>query len=924
VVTLGGSLQIVAPPQNHTLTTTGTEYCSTSIPNTGIDFYFPTSQANVTYTLQLWDGSNYVNFGGVPTVLGTGSPINPAWSDLQDGTYQALATTNVAGCTINMPGTPTIIENDPPTAALTIQADNEKCFASGEVFEIDVSLTGNAPFSFELVNTTTNTTVATETGSNDTDYTFSVNPTAINVHTYAIENLEDGSSCAPVANAGEVDFEVHDLPTISFSSSTGVSIETVSGNASSELCDGSNVTLTGSSSNTTGGYSYIWSNSNVAGTIGSSQSITESPNSTVTYNVEITDGNGCSNDRDIEVIVNPLPILSFNPPDGSSVCSNEGLVSLVPTGAYTGGTFSGINVDAASATFDPVAAGVGWHNVVYEATDGNGCTNSVINSIRVNDPPTLVPVSGLSSDYCANVGSQTIIYAPNDLLGNPTWTVDGIFPSPGWFVDNGDGSATFDVGAALTAGGEQGYNFIYEYTNDATGCTNIISESTYFHDDLNNDIDFYWREAGSADPWQVFPTPDLVLCETSTDIELKAYFSPTGGPVNTSSPVDHLNGTGTFTGSGNGVTDGAAGEGTFSAATAGNGNHTITYSYTDLNNCDATVSYTVQVGTTLQFNAGLANIYCSSDNTTYTISAVPTDGSVNDGGVLNLYRADLSTYETETPIVTIEELQVDGTPNGTVPEMNFTPSIVGADTYVFEYVYEYNGCQNSIVREVLIPDVLDATFDTDPAGQSEFCINDGSVTFLPTTPGGSYSGNGVSGDSFSPSVAGAGVHDITYSINTGGCYSESTIQLTVHNPSVGIALSTTAFCQNDQALYPVEATNLIISSGVYDADAGFETAAYTFSAPTACFYRIDGGGNRIDYQSSHTVSEGDDPIYFDPVEAPVGTFNIILDFDNTSNGSCQIIETLEVTVTATPSVNFGTTDPLEFFQNSAPVIFDGR
>lgn len=921
IVTLGGSLQIVAPPENHTLNATDTEYCSTSIPNTGIDLYFPTSQSNVTYTLQRWDGSSYVDVVGAPTVAGTGGSINPAWSDVQDGTYRAVATTNLAGCTRNMPGTPTIIENDPPSAVLSIDADNEKCFASGEVFEIDVTLTGNAPFSFELVNTTTGITAATVVGSNDTDYTFTVNPTAINTHTYAIVNLEDGSSCAPVANAGQVDFEVHDLPTISFSSSTGVSIDGA-GNASTEVCDGSNITLTGSSSNTIGGYNYRWSNSNVAGTIGTSSSITESPNSTVTYNVQITDGNGCSNDRDIEVIVNPLPSLSFNPPDGSRVCSNEGLVSLVPTGALTGGTFSGTNVDAASASFDPVAAGVGWHNIVYEATDGNGCTNSVINQIRVNDPPVL-SISGLNASYCADAGTQTIIGTPNDVAGNPNWEVDGS-PIPFWFVDGNDGSATFDVGAAVTAQGDHPYTFIYEYTNPTTGCTNTISESTHFYDDISNDIDFYWRDAGSADPWQPFPSPNLLLCETSNDIDLKAFFNPTGDPVDTNNPIDHTNGTGVFTVSGTGISNGAAGEGTFSAATAGNGNHTITYSYTDNNGCDASVSYTVQIGTTLQFNVGLADVYCSTDNTTHTISGEPTDPAVTDGGILNLYRADLTSYGGAIAIVTVEELLVDGSPNGNVPELDFIPSIIGPDTYVFEYVYDFNGCRNTIVREVVIPDVLDTSFDTDPAGVREFCINDGSITFVPTTPGGNYSGDGVSGDSFSPIAAGAGVHDVTYSINTGGCYSESTIQLTVHDPSVGIALGNTTFCQNDLTDYPVEATNLTISGGVYDADAGFENTVYTFSAPTACFYRLDVGGNRVNYQSSYAVSEGDAPIYFDPLEAPVGTFDLLLDFDNTADGSCRITETLEVTVTQTPAVNFGTAEPLEFCQNSSPVIFEGR
>lgn len=903
VVTLGGSLQIVAPPENHTLTATGTEYCSTAIPNTGIDLYFPTSQPNVTYTLQRWDGSNFVNVVGAPTVSGTGGLINPAWSDLQDGTYRAVATTNLAGCTRPMPGTPSIIENDPPSAALTIQADNEKCFASGEVFEIDVTLTGSAPFSFELVNTTTNTTVATVSGSNDTDYTFSVNPTAINTHTYAIINLEDGSSCALVPNAGQVDFEVHDLPTISFTSSTGVAIDGL-GNATTEVCDGSNITLTGSSSNTVGGYSYRWSNSNVAGTIGSLSSITESPNLPgVTYNVRITDGNGCYNDRDIEVIVNALPTLSFDPPDGTRVCSNEGLVSLVPTGTHTGGNFSGTNVDAASATFDPVAAGVGWHNIIYEATDGNGCTSSVVNQIRVNDPPGL-NISGLNASYCADAGVQTIIGTPNDVAGNPNWEVDGS-PMPSWFVDGGDGTATFDVGAAISSAGSDSYTFSYEYTDPTTGCTNTINESTDFYDDLSDDIDFYWREAGSGDPWAIFPSPDLVLCETSSDIELKAYFNPTGDPIDTGNPVDHTNGTGTFSGPGTSVTNGAAGEGTFSASTAGNGNHTITYSYTDLNNCDATVSYTVQIGTTLTLH-NVSPVYCYENTTDQQWYVDPVGGvlTVDDGA---------GTVETMTF-------------NDPADRYSFIPNNVGQGTYTVTYTYtDGSGCVNSVETIVEVQNEIDASFTTSD-GSLSYCVDHGVVSLDPSNLG-NYSGPGVGVATFNPAIAGGGSHTVTHTVTDGFCTDIETLDIFVNDPNVGIALASDEFCESDETYYPVEATNLIFDGTNYVADPGFELATYTFSAPTACLFTEDATGTRTYVSTASAVGDGDEPVYFEPGRAPVGTaFDIELDFDNSAAtpAGCSAYDAFEVLVKPSPAVNFGTSDPLEFCQNSAPVIYTGR
>lgn len=65
----------------------------------------------------------------------------------------------------------------------------------------------------------------------------------------------------------------------------------------------------------------------------------------------------------------------------------------------------------------------------------------------------------------------------------------------------------------------------------------------------------------------------------------------------------------------------------------------------------------------------------------------------------------------------------------------------------------------------------DPSFATLPA---QVCENGASVTLVPTVAGGTFSGPGVSGNSFSPAAAGAGIHTITYTL--GGldiCYSSN-------------------------------------------------------------------------------------------------------------------------------------------------------
>ncbi len=91
---------------------------------------------------------------------------------------------------------------------------------------------------------------------------------------------------------------------------------------------------------------------------------------------EVTE-NGCTASDTTVIQVDALPSVVFTTP--STTCDNGVPVSLTAT--PSGGTFTGTGV--VGTTFNPAAAGVGSHDVVYTVTVG-ACTTSKTNSIAVD------------------------------------------------------------------------------------------------------------------------------------------------------------------------------------------------------------------------------------------------------------------------------------------------------------------------------------------------------------------------------------------------------------------------------------------------------------------------------------------------------------------------------------------------------------
>ena len=120
---------------------------------------------------------------------------------------------------------------------------------------------------------------------------------------------------------------------------------------------------------------------------------------------------------------------------------------------------------------------------------------------------------------------------------------------------------------------------------------------------------------------------------------------------------------------------------------------------------------------------------------------------------------------------------------------------------VHEIIYEYTnfttGCSNTATQDLIIYGL--------PAVELEFALNQACIasnTFLldeGIPAGGTYTGQGVTGNNFDASAAGLGVHTITYSLtDANGCANSSTATIEVLTlPVVDFILPQTNFCLNE-------------------------------------------------------------------------------------------------------------------------------
>jgi hypothetical protein len=219
----------------------------------------------------------------------------------------------------------------------------------------EVSLTasvsgGTTPFTFEWE---TSETTASITVSTATTATYTVTVT-------------DGNGCEAVATGTVTIFET---PVADAGEDTAI-------------CLGESQELIASATNGTAPYTYLWSTNETTA------EITVNPTVTTTYQVTVTDNNGCEDIDEVMVTVNPLPVADAG--DDVTVCLGQS-VSLMASGmngtapyTYTWST----NATTAGITVTPTET----TDYFVTVTDANGCID--VDMVTVTIDP----------NQCASIG----------------------------------------------------------------------------------------------------------------------------------------------------------------------------------------------------------------------------------------------------------------------------------------------------------------------------------------------------------------------------------------------------------------------------------------------------------------------------------------------------------------------------------------
>lgn len=434
----------------------------------------------------------------------------------------------------------------------------------------------------------------------------------------------------------------------------------------------------------------------------------------------------------------------------------------------------------------------------YYANWSNSCGTSLCDNYAVIVYPVSasdMAINGLTSPYCSD--------APDDLLnGNPafayltrTFTFTG--PAAG-FTDNGDGSGT------LSPTNIPNGTYSLTYQIDKDNCHHSVTEP-------------------------VTILPPLVVS-----------FSGLTSPVCIDWGTQLLTGSeapgGTF--SGPGITDNGNGTAIFDPSVAGPGTHTITYTYSDVNNCSSIDSQTVTVNALPSLTFGtLDSDYCIGDALVILTGSEAPNGSFTVNGLSGPFAYFIDNG--------------DGT-------ADFDPTLAGVGTYQIRYHYtDANTCNNTAsltteVHDILVPIIsgdanpcqnTQITYTTD-AGMNNYnwVISAGGTI----TAGGTATDNSVTVNWDSD---GAQSVQITYDDSSGGCTSTTvTLNVTVKtepsatlDPFLAVCLNDAPFTLTGGNGLPPGGTGVYsgpgVAAGIFDpsvAGAGTHTITYTYTAANNC------------------------------------------------------------------------------------------
>ncbi|HRX68916.1 MAG TPA: T9SS type A sorting domain-containing protein, partial [Tenuifilaceae bacterium] len=209
----------------------------------------------------------------------------------------------------------------------------------------------------------------------------------------------------------------------------------------------------------------------------------------------------------------------------------------------------------------------------------------------------------------------------------------------------------------------------------------------------------------------------------------------------------------------------------FRPADFGVGPVTITYTYSDGNSCENSISKTVTIIGPSATITGLPATICI-DGESINISGSSTNG--------------LPGY-FEGPGITNTEAN----------KANFNPAEAGEGEHNIFYKYTSSADGTTLLYISQIIEVIDlgevSILGFRPS--MEYCKGEDVVSLTGTPQPGTFSGSGIVGNEFYPSVANVGTNEIVYTHTLSGCSISGSVQVTI-NPLPEVSIDVVQVCSN--------------------------------------------------------------------------------------------------------------------------------
>lgn len=411
-----------------------------------------------TYTVIGTDSNNCSNTDQIPVTVGAcGVPPIANFGTL-DTSICIGDCISFVDSSANFPTNWTWYFSGSDSSISTLQNPSNICYNTAGSFDVKLVVTNaNGSDSITFVNYITVNSLPSVIANTDTSICIgdSIQLSATGADNYTWDNgLGSGQNqtASPVINTSyvvigtdanncvntdTVDVTINQLPIVNTSPDTTV-------------CFGSPVNLSAS-----GGNIYDWDNG-----LGIGQTQSPIPTNDTTYTVTVTDSNSCVNTGQVDVTVNPVPVLTTTP--DTTIC-NGNSVTLSASGATIYNWDNGLglgNIKNVTPTVTTTYSVVG--------VDGNGCSDT--NTVIITVDPCAPPVASFSVNDSTICVGDCIDFTDLSSNSPDTWT---------WYFSNADtptSSSQDPLSICYSNAGSFDVKLVVSnaYGSDSTTYTNLI------------------------------------------------------------------------------------------------------------------------------------------------------------------------------------------------------------------------------------------------------------------------------------------------------------------------------------------------------------------------------------------------------------------------------------------------------------------